>query len=415
MATLRELSEVNFGLVIDGRLPATLYKPEWFCTPYDKGIEVLLQKGKVKEDVAKVVSPEYISDAHDSVKRWNGIGETENFDWATSLKNAYINAERGKKFQKMGKKLENNDDVDILALYSELGSAIANESSGLQLLKDVDYKNYKPFKKCGYAPIDNTLGGIPTDGPIIIYGLTGVGKSRLATAIINGLLHQYPNDTAAIYTLEMPADHWAWRSLDLFPSLKEVQDRLHISGAVRDIEELVAEITAKKVNYVVLDDIDNIVKSSDASEYERVYRRVKEICRFMHIPVFVLCQPNRQAKWDCSNSNENNRFLGPYDIAWSGSAENSAALQIAIMTTNSLDMKSDQFPTTDTNQDYLIFWKSRDGWPADRDAKAQRGPGAVVMSHTKDWNGVPYGGRWRIHSPEAGNKSIGKKKSKKED
>jgi len=202
-----EIAEVCYGLVQEGRHPASLYRPELFPHPYDKAIEILSKKGATKEDVAKVISPSYMTDASDAVHRFNGIGEYKNFDWVKALNDAYVNEERGKKFLKLGKKLEKNEEVDILSLYSELGSAIANESSGLQLLKDVDYKNYKPFKKCGYAPIDNTLGGIPTDGPIIIYGLTGVGKSRLATAIINGLLHQYPNDTAAIYTLEMPADH----------------------------------------------------------------------------------------------------------------------------------------------------------------------------------------------------------------
>jgi hypothetical protein len=255
-----ELSEVNFGLVMEGRLPVSMYKPSWFTTPYDKGIEALMKQGATKEDVAKVLSSAYINDAHDAVKHWNGIGETENFDWNKSLRIAYENFERGREFEKLGKKLKENEEVDILPLYGKLGAAIAQESFGLRPASEIDYKTYKPFKPCGYAPIDNTLGGIPSDGPIIIYGLTGVGKSKFATAIINGLLHKYPEDTAAIYTLEMNEKHWLWRTMNLFPSMKDVLPRLHVSGSVKDIEELVAEVTAKKVNYVVLDDMDNMVK-----------------------------------------------------------------------------------------------------------------------------------------------------------
>lgn len=406
----RELSEVCYGLVQEGRHPVTLYRPEMFAAPYDEAIRVLSQKNSSKEDVAKVINSSYMTDAADAVHRFNGIGEYQNFDWAKALQVAYINAERGRKFEKVAKKMKENDEVDLLQLYGELSAAISQETTGLRLASQINYGEYKPFRKCGYEPIDMTLGGLPTDGPIIVYGLTGVGKSKFGTALINGLLHQYPNETAAVYTLEMPDDHWMWRSVQLFPSLKQVMDRLFVSSAVRNVEELVAEITAKKVNYVLIDDMDNLVNSSDASEYERVYRRIKEICRFMKIPVIVLCQPNRIAKMSIQNGE---RFLGQFDVAWSGAAENSAALQIALQTANGLDMKSEEFPTTDDPMDYIIFWKSRDGWPADRDPKAQRGPGAVVMSHSPNWMGKPYGGKWRIHSPMSGSRVIGAKKKKR--
>jgi|GEM_PF-2888974 len=405
-----ELSEINFGLALEGRTPPSMYKPSWFTAPYDKGMEILLKPGATKEDVAKVLSSAYISDAHDSVKHWNGIGETENFDWPRSLRLAAENFERGRKFEKIAKKYKENEDVDPLPLYSELGASIANESFGLRVASEIDYKTYKPFKPCGYAPIDNTLGGIPSDGPIIIYGVTGVGKSKFVTAIIEGLLNKYPEETAAIYTLEMGEKHWLWRTLNLFPNMKKVLPRLHVSGSVKDIEELVAEVSAKRVNYVVLDDMDNMVKSSDASEYERIYRRIKEVCRFMSIPVFVLCQPNREAKWAVQNGE---RFLGRYDVAWSGAAENSAALQIALQHVKSgIDMSDESFPTSESEElDYLIFWKSRDGWPGDYDSTKAIGPGAVVMSHSSNWVGNPYGKKWKLWNPErTGKKVVDKKK-----
>lgn len=412
-----ELSEINFGLCLEGRVPPTMYRSEWFTTPFDSGIEILLKPGAGKEDLAKVINISYLNDAHDCVKRLNGLGETENFDWVKSLRIAYENFERGRKFERISKKLKENEEVDILPLYGELGAAIANESYGLKPASEIDYKTYKPFKPCGYDPIDKTLGGIPADGPIIIYGTTGVGKSKFATAIINGLLHKYPEETAAIYTLEMNEKHWLWRTMSLFPSMKDVLPRLHVSGSVKDIEELVAEVTAKKVNYVVLDDMDNMVKTSDASEYERIYRRVKEVCRFMAIPFFVLGQPNRNAKFDLMPHKDKQgktvggRFLGRYDVAWSGAAENSAALQIAIQTTNGLDTSDETFPTTDEDMDYLIFWKSRDGWPGDYDPSKAIGPGAVVMQHSPNWNGQPYRGKWKLWSTTSGSKRMSKRQT----
>lgn len=400
-----EIAEVCFGLVLAGRHPATLYKPDYFPVPYDSAMEILQKKGATKEDLSKVISSSYMVEASEAVHKFNGLGEYQNYDWSKALIQAYQNHERGRKFEKLSKAMQNNEPVDVLPLYAELGASIANETSGLQLLNTIS-SDYKPFKPCGYEPLDAVLGGIPSDGPIIILMPTGHGKSTLSTAIINGLLHKYKEDTAAIYTLEMNEKHWRWRALNMFPSLKDVQDRLYVSGMVRDIDELVAEITAKKVNYVVLDDMDNIVRSQDASEYERVYRRVKEVCRFMGIPFFVLAQPNRVAKMAISNGE---RFPSLYDSAWSGASENSAALFLAGVTANGLDMHSEQFPTEDRNLNYLIAWKSRDGWPADYDPKKFRGPGAIVMEQSPDWCGKPYGGKWKLWTPDAAGKKLGKK------
>jgi hypothetical protein len=413
-----ELSEVCYGLIQEGRHLPSLYKSDWFCAPYNSAVDILSQPGKSKEDVAKVLSSAYMTDAADAVHKFNGIGEYANFDWPKALRKAHENVIRAKKLEKVAKQWKNNEDVDILPLYSELGAAISNDSFGLKPASSIDYKNYKPFMPCGYEPIDKTLGGIPTDGPIIVYGATGVGKSKFLTALTDGFLHKYPKKKAAIYTLEMNDVHWMNRTVNLFPDITDVADRLHISGQARDIEEIVAQVTLGQYDLVGLDDMDNLVKSSEAAEYERIYRRVKEICRFMGIPVIVLGQPNRAAK---AAIDDGDRFLGRYDVAWSGSAENSAALQIALMSkVNSLDMHSEEFPTSDDNMDYIIFWKSRDGWPGDYDSTKAIGPGAIIMKHSPAWYGEPYGTRdpkkpnWKLWSVNSGGKKLGKNK-KKED
>ena len=411
---LQELSEVNFGLCLEGRIPATVYKPQWFSTPYDKGIEILQQKGATREDVAQVLSSAYINDAHNAVKKWNGIGDKENFDWAKAIADASKKGDLSRSLSKVVKKLAENEEVDLLPLYGALGNMVADESTGLSLASTIDATHYKPFIKSGNPVLDKILGGIPADGPIIVYGPTGVGKSHWAASMMDYLLHQYPDRTGGIYTLEMGAEHYLWREMNMFPTIKEVLDRLYVSGSVRDIEELVAEVTAKKLNFVVLDDMDNMVKSSDASEYERVYRRIKEICRFLKIPVFVLCQPNREAKHAIERGE---RFLGRYDIAWSGGAENSAALQVALQKiTSSLDMEATTFPTSEDEELYYeIFWKSRDGWPSDYDPEGQSGPGAIVRSKSRQaWRGQPYAGKLKLWQPNSGGgKKIGKSTKKR--
>jgi hypothetical protein len=407
-----QLSEINFGLVLSGRYPATAYKPEYFSAPYDRGIEILQKSGATKEDVAKEVNSAYLSDASSAVHKFNGIGEYQNFDWVKALTGAKRNYELSRKLTKTVKKLADNDDVDLLPLYSDLGTIISSESSGLAPASSIDYSNYKPFMKSGNPVMDKILGGIPTDGPIIVYGTTGVGKSHYLASCADYFLHQYPDKKFAIYTLEMSAEHYLAREVKMFPSLVEVLDRLYVSGSIRDIEELVSEITAQKFDCVGLDDMDNMVRNSDASEYERVYRRVKEVCRFLKIPFYVLCQPNREAKHAIERGE---RFIGRYDVAWSGAAENSAALQVALQRVASeLDMESTTFPTADEELYYEIFWKSRDGWPSDYDPEGQSGPGAIIRTKgTSAWRGKVYGGAYRLWQPNSAGKTIGKKKAKK--
>src|ERR1043166_7768778 len=143
----RDLSMVNFGLVLAGRRPATIYRPEWFVTPYDKGIEILQKKGACVEDVAKVINPDYLNEAHEAVSAWNGIGEE--IQWEKALAVAWKNEDVGKKFKKVGKRLEENEDVDLLALYAEISSLVSDSSFGLTKASDVDYSHYKPFMKSG--------------------------------------------------------------------------------------------------------------------------------------------------------------------------------------------------------------------------------------------------------------------------
>jgi hypothetical protein len=190
---------------------------------------------------------------------------------------------------------------------------------------------------------------------------------------------------------------------------------------VKDIEELVAEISVKKVNYVVMDDIDNMVTSNDPGEYERVFRRVKEVCRFMAIPFFVIAQINRVSETEISygSKEKGTRFLRKTDLAWTSAAEKSAALLLGLQTVqDGLDMDAEDYPKSEGEAtDYLIAFKSRDGWMGDRDPKFQCGPGAIVLEHTPNWNGKFYGGKARLWNRVRGSQTIGKSKktNKKEE
>lgn len=375
-----DLSLTNFGLVMAGRRDATEYTPDMFFPPFDKGIKAMLKPRGRREDAAKIVPHSELQAAHDAVSGMNGLGEPENFDWKGELIKASDAYRRGRMFKKTGELLERNEDVDLLPLYGDLTSALAGQSSGLTLASQIDYKHYQPFMKSGYAPIDTIIGGIPSDGPIVIYGLTGVGKSHFAATMVKSGLVEHRKKTAGIYTLEMSSEHYLKREIAMYPDMEKLLDRFYVSGSVRNIEELVAEITTRRLDMVVIDDMDGLCQEESTSEYLRVYKRIREICRFLKIPVFVLAQPNRMAKLG-------DRFLRPFDISWSGAGEDSAALLIALQRANAMDLDDDIFPLEDDDRYYMIFWKSRDGWPI------QQGPGAIRLENGKQgqlWTGTPY-------------------------
>lgn len=397
-----QTSMVNFGLVWEGRRSPVEYTPDMFAPPFDKGIKILQRPKGKKEDVAKVVAWDEIQKAHLSVANMNGMGEPDNFDWKNELINAYVAYKRGVMLKGAGERLIRNEDVDIVPLYGELTSALANQSTGLTLASSINYEDYKPFMESGYSPIDTILGGIPSDGPIVVYGMTGVGKSHFSAQFTMNLLKRWKQKTGGIYTLEMSSEHYLQREIKMYPEIKEVLDRLYVSGSVRNIEQLVAEVTSQRLDFVVIDDMDGLVEDETTSAYLRVYKRIREICRFLKIPVMVLAQPNRVAK-------TGDRFLRPYDISWSGAGEDSAALLIALQKAD-LWLGDDIFPLDEEEKYYMIFWKSRDGWPK------QMGPGAIRLENQTPgrlWSGTPF--KNRLWVPQGGkNSSSGAKRKDKD-
>ena len=73
---------------------------------------------------------------------------------------------------------------------------------------------------------------------------------------------------------------------------------------------------------------------------------------------------------------------------------------------------SSPFPLYPENHEYLILYKSRDGWPADYperypDLKDVRGPGAIILKPSDTlWEGEPIGKLWQPYPV----RTIGKKR-----
>jgi len=381
-----EASQIVFGLILQRKKSPQAVLWDSFAEPFNDAVKFCQENPDwSKEDLVKIIAPSFMQESEYAIKALNGMGDST--DWLAILKDFSEDNKLGETLERAAKSLKKGKPVDYLVLSGHLQSRIMKQSNGLTLGKDVDCTNYNPFMESGYEPFDNIIGGIPSDGPIIAYGLTGVGKSHWAANLISKFLHKHKDKTGAVYTLEMSAEHWKWRETAMYPELNDVMDRLYISGSVKNIEELIAEVSTRQSSIVVIDDIDGLAIENSAAEFERLYKKLKEICRFLKIPAVALAQPNRAAKLS-------NKFLQRYDIAWSGAAEDSSALLVALQRANELDLDEENspFPLYEDDHEYLICWKSRDGWPADypeKFTKGQRGPGAIILrpSDRGLWNG----------------------------
>ena len=384
MSNREELSQAVFGLIQAGKISSSLVKPAWFLPPYDTGVEVLQQGGE-REDIAKVVSVAYMNDAHEAVKSLNGLGDE--IDWAISLKDAYESDNLGLRFQKVGKKLRENQKVDLLELHADMGSLLAGKSNGSTLLKDLDYNNFSAMIPSGWDVLDNIVGGIPQHGLIVVVAETGTGKSFFLAKLTTDFLLKYPDKKGMIFTLEMPGEEYAKRSVDMYPNMRKASDRLYINGSLRTIDEIVLEVSTHKVDWVGIDFVDWLVSENSESAYSHVYKRCVEMARILRIPVVLLGQPNRE-NVKAAPGEKRQKFLSKFSLRYTGMAENSAWLLLALQIGNKYDLEEDKYPLYEEDHEYIGVLKLRGEW------RKQRGPGVIILEpSTQKWGGKAIGNK----------------------
>ena len=172
-----------------------------------------------------------------------------------------------------------------------------------------------------------------------------------------------------------------------------------ILGEAEDGRQACEMVAQQAPDILLLDDMDNMFEGqAEPGKYEAVYKVVKKIARLQKIPVIALSQAKERG-------DRAGTFLGKNDAAWSASNERSAAMLIALQQAGYMDAGwkgDDTFPITEDPMQYIMFWKSRDGWPV------QQGPGAIIMNIEKDefgrtksrmWKGPLYEGQMKLHMP----------------
>lgn len=393
----RDISETVAGLSIEGVVVGSLLNPEHFAPPFNL-IARKLKNGGKREDcvIPGKVDTDMLNRMHNKVARYNGAGTM--YDWMSMLETAYNRWMLGELKSRIAYRLQNNEDVDLSEDHQKTREYMErNLVSGIRPASEVDWRNYKFFMKSGNEYIDRIFGGWPTDGPIVVFGAQATGKSYYGAGMAIDLLIEHRQKTAAIYSFEMGEEHYIRRTIKMFPEMESlILDRLYVSGHVRSPEDLVNEINTHQFDFVVIDDMENMVKGApDAGKYEEAYKVIKSICRFSKIPIAVLAQPNRAGK-------NSGTFLRPSHIAWGG--ENDAALMIALQNAGRERAgwveTNPPYPMEDYTMQYQIFLKVRD------EPENFRGLGAIVTKMERDpgdghhlhkiFRGPLYDDQWKM-------------------
>lgn len=380
----RDLSETTLGLLAEGIISPHVIDPIYFAPPYDKGAKRLCAEGATREDLGQVLSPDIINTLHNKVANMNGAGAM--YDWVKMLRQAYESYRLGEIIERTAYALKKNLPVDMNRPYQMMSDFMTKDITGIKAAAEIEYRGYHPFMKSGDEAIDNLIGGWPTDGPIIVYGDTGAGKSFFGIKSLIEFLLEHQDKTGAAYSFEMNEEHYLSRAARMYPKLEKVKSRLYVSGSLDKPADLVPDVMTHNFDFVLVDDMDNMFDGeASPGKYEGVFKLIKRIARLKRIPVMALSQAKMRGEKQAG------KFLTKYDAAWSAANERSAALLIALQVAGRMDrgwQGDPTFPTLDDQMQYIIFWKSRDGWPK------QPGPGAIIREIEKDTGGQSKNGMW---------------------
>ena len=385
----RELSLSIIGRIADGRASPGQFVADDFAAPYNQAMKVIKSHPEAvgKKDVidvllSQVLTWDDITEAHNQAGRLNGLGEDGVFDWRGALVESTSKLTMMPELKRMLRACEQNDPIDWTSLHSKVNQMIAGRKDGPIAANLIDFESHVSYMPSGIGWLDSVIGGWPTDGAIVVVAPQGTGKSFFQFFSICSWLQINPEKTACIYTLEMPAKHYLARSLEMYPQFLDIvrSGRLFVSSSARSAEEIAAQTAIGKYGFIGVDDVVRVAKIASAERFEATYITLADISRLEGIPVQILAQPNREAK-------KSGKFIDIFDAAWSGAAENAAAM---FMTLNKVfyadpTWVDERFVPVEsenphkTERLYACFWKFRDTRPA----QYQQGIGAIRIEPDK--------------------------------
>ena len=375
-------SEVVAGLVLTNRLSATSVRPEIFFGEYQNLIKLIKQGVVEPEELTSRIGLGPVQAAIEASKSVNGLGT---MDWPRILETSYANYSAGTQMEKLGKKLQQGDDIDW-AMINKISSK-AQEGIGGDFVPLSEVKGGKvPFIPSGWKVFDEHIGGIPKVGPIIVGGNPGVGKTTFMTQFAMSFAKQHPEKKVAIFSLEMILDEIAMRFREVYKVDKSVEERILLNDHQVTPEQVVNKAsTIDNLGIIFVDFIDYMV-AGEASEsaYSHIYKTFAIGSKELACPTFLLAQLNRYK----------GGIPKPYHLRYTGLAEAFAWMILMLYNKNTdwheKEEEGDHTLPSSEDTAFVIAWKIRGGFRK----HINDAPGAIMIPFKGNRGWHPTKGRW---------------------
>lgn len=379
--TLQETSEIVSGLVITNKLSSSAVRTEILFPPYSDLIKLYKTGVTEPEALIEQIGLGPVSAALESVKNLNGLSSAK---WIEILETTYMKYQCGVRLEKLGKKLQRGDEVDLAELR-HVTNQFGKGKTGRTSLSEIQ-SNQMPFLETGWKAIDVHLGGIPEVGLVVVGGNPGVGKTTFMRDLTVSFAKKHPKKKLGIYSLEMILPEIAGRYRERGNVTAEVEKRIEINSDPLIAEEIIADASAMDDLGLVVVDFADLMVRGEVTEGKMgdIYRTLAIGAKQLQCPIILLSQLSRSYKGGIPR---------PENIRWTSLAEILAWMLLMLYRpADDFYAQTDEKAKLPIISDigYIIAWKVRGGFRQHR----EESPGAIQLSFDGEKGWARNEGKW---------------------
>ncbi|MHA2113812.1 MAG: DnaB-like helicase C-terminal domain-containing protein, partial [Candidatus Hodarchaeales archaeon] len=353
---------------------------------YENLIKLIKEGVTEPEELTSRIGLGPVQSAIEASKTINGLSM---MDWPRILETSYSKYVAGTQLEKISKKLQRGDDVDLSVLNKVSSKAQEGKAGNLVRLSDIKPGKVS-FIPSGMPVLDEHVGGWPEVGLCVFGGNPGSGKTWFMVNTASHFAKFHTDKNVFISTIEMMAKEVAMRfEKEKLP--KSVRDRIFIDDYPLSPDEIINRAaTIENLGMVQIDFADLLVKGETSeSSMSYIYRTLMVGAKQLGCTIILYSQLNRYQ----------GGIPKPYHLRWTGLAE-ALGYMIGMLYNKSTDWHSsdndneDDYLPNRENHAFVILWKIRGGFGGGTTDHTNEAPGAIRIQFKGELGWHPNKGDW---------------------